>query len=436
MRALASVVPRVVTSAVTLVTQKWQLIASLAAGAIAFARTSAEATPSDRALRSRFRRARKNFARVARARVAPDPAVGGLNADKMDEHETERKARVNASREGKKGRTRVRGNFVLGVVHAPNADDVFSGRPLAVIHGKPAFARLAETMKKCSRVERVVVATDDYRVEEAAKEYGIETLILAPEIVRTPSSYAREAAKVTGGGWDYVCVVNVEECLLDADSIDASVMEMEANMDETCVMSMCVAAADPHKNECKRPRCVEDVNGFAMYISRAAIPSLGDARVRSSDIVETPKRERQRELDIASQCWGIVDATCYDSVYLRMLGNTLQDGTPLQRIENIEALSTLENGYKIKVRHVTYQVPPLREPSDVTEVEKVLASRLATSLSMKSKRSSPISLLERRNQGSDGRSTPPLRRGAQSASALSDADTDASNNATTPNPIP
>lgn len=47
-----------------------------------------------------------------------------------------------------------------------------------------------------------------------------------------------------GGGWDFVVMLKVDECLIDVDFVDVCVMEMEANADEWCVASTCVAVMD------------------------------------------------------------------------------------------------------------------------------------------------------------------------------------------------
>lgn len=377
----------IVVSVARAIAARWRTVLALGVGAVAFAKTDHEASINDRAFRTRARRARRNFDKFRRAR-----RLAGTTTETSDDADVTRSDDAQndvkrASAGTRRVKTRgLRTNFVLGVAHAPRVDrnGRYEGKPLALIHGKPAFARLAETMKRCTRIERVVVATDDYRVAETAKEYGIETVLVAPEVARTSTVYAREAAKATGGGWDYVCVVDVEECLLDADSIDACVCEMETNVDEMCVMSSCVTAIDPagresggeeRNAECIRPRCVEDVNGFAMYISRAAIPVNGEARNGELVDVSTPTK-RAIARDFQAWSWGIVEATCFDAVYLRMTGNEQKEDTPLSRIENIDALNALERGYKIKVCHVNHQVPPLRDPKDVSKLDELLRAKV------------------------------------------------------------
>ena len=405
------------------VASRWRAIASAIAFVVAFRATSAD---GDGAIDlQKFIRRRKNRARW-RARRRPEARASDAVDEDADASARDARARAAGGKRGT--RRRMSANFVLGVVSAPyedGEDDQFAGKALMIVHGKPAFARAAESMKRCARLDRVVVATDDYRIVETAKEYGIETVLVAQDARRTASTYARQAAKLTGGGWDFVVALKVDECLIDADSVDACVMEMEANADEWCVASTCVAATDPARLESEtRPRCVFDKQGFALYLTRAVIPAIGSKprETMTGELDLTPtKRETKNRLDAAAMHWHVLGCSCYDAMYLRTLVDDSNDTTPLQRMENIEALNTLENGYKIKVCPVNNQTPALRAPEDVAVLEEVLRARVVQNAAsaVKKKRASPKSALPRHAKRDKSRAA--RVRAEPSASEVSDA---------------
>jgi len=386
--------------ALTSVARRWRAIASAIAFAVAFHATSAD---GDGAIDlQKFIRRRKNRARW-RARGPSAPRGTRAVDDDAEASARDARAREQGTKRGQ--RRRMNANFVLGVVSAPYEDGEdecpWAGKALAIVHGKPAFARAAESLKRCARLDRVVVATDDYRIVETAKEYGIETVLVAQDARRTASNYARQAAKMTGGGWDFIVAVKVDECLIDADAVDACVMEMEANADEWCVASTCAAATDPARLESEsRPRCVFDKHGFALYFTHAVIPAIGakPRETMTGELDLTPtKRDTKHRLDAAAMHWHVLGCACYDAMYLRTLVDESNDTTPLQRMENIEALNTLENGYKIKVCPVNNQTPALRAPEDVAALEEVLRARVVqnAAIAVKKKRASPKSALPR-----------------------------------------
>ena len=311
-----------------------------------------------------------------------------MTSTEKGSEEAEAEAEAEARRRRGKSKT-----FALGTVYAPyedGAEPTFAGKPLCLVHGKPAVARLVETMKKSERLDRVVVVTDDYRVVEAAKEYGAETTLVSAETRRTPSAYAREAAKMTGGGWDLVCVVDVEECMLDVDSVDACVLAMEFEDEDGCAAATCAAATDPARVDVEtRPKCVEDAHGYAMYLSRATIPAVG-AKERETmpgelDLTPTKWHAKDREIRLSRPHTHVLGAMCYDAAYLRFFVDDKAEPTPLQRMENIDSLRILETGYGLRVCHVNYPAPALRSPADVPELERLIQRRLLASDSFNKK---------------------------------------------------
>lgn len=387
------------------VLSRWRVVVSLAVGVVAFARVDAVAPARGKRRRGFRRRSRARASRFRGGRARLQRMGSSTIARGVEEDETSReeeaRERRGKSRDGTRRRRRASEAFALGVVYAPYEDgseQTFAGKPLCVVHGKPAVARVVETMKMSERADRVVVATDDYRVVEAAKEYGAETVLVSTEVKRTLSAYAREAANMTGGGWDLVCVVDVEECMLDVDSVDACVLAMEIEDEDGCAAATCAAATDPARIELEtRPKCVEDAHGYAMYLSRATIPAIGvkerETMPGELDLTPTKWQDKDREIRLSRPHTHVLGAVCYDAAYLRFFVDDKAEPTPLQRMENIDALRILETGYGLRVCHVNYPAPALKTPADVPELERLLQRRLLESESFSKKspgRFSPV----------------------------------------------
>ena len=65
------------------------------------------------------------------------------------------------------------------VIPARYASSRLPGKPLAMIAGKPMIQHVCERANE-SRASRVVVATDDARIEEACLGFGAEVIMTSP----------------------------------------------------------------------------------------------------------------------------------------------------------------------------------------------------------------------------------------------------------------
>src|SRR4029079_3390694 len=104
------------------------------------------------------------------------------------------------------------------IVPARYASTRLPGKPLLDIAGKPMVVRVAERARE-SGADRVVVATDDERIREAARAHGVEA-VLTRNDHPTGTDRLSEAAQILGLSAEAI-VVNVQgdEPLLDAGVI-------------------------------------------------------------------------------------------------------------------------------------------------------------------------------------------------------------------------
>jgi 3-deoxy-manno-octulosonate cytidylyltransferase (CMP-KDO synthetase) len=243
---------------------------------------------------------------------------------------------------------------VLAVIPARYASTRLPGKPLVMLAGKTMIERVWARVALARSVTRVVVATDDERVLNAVRAFGGDAVMTRP----THRSGTERAAEVAAGPLGQIgvrIVVNVQgdEPLLDPAGIDAAVEALDDGSDagvSTLAVPITVTAEIMDPNVVKT---VLDFDDRALYFSRAPIPWV-----------------RDRD--------GVVHAR-----HLKHLGlyafrrdtllefPTLPSGV-LERVEQLEQLRWLENGYSIRVVETANDSVSVDVPEDVARVEALL----------------------------------------------------------------
>ena len=70
---------------------------------------------------------------------------------------------------------------LIGVIPARYASTRMPGKPLADILGKPMIWWVYQEAKKCKKLDDVFIATDDERIAEACRTYGMEYCMTSPD---------------------------------------------------------------------------------------------------------------------------------------------------------------------------------------------------------------------------------------------------------------
>ncbi len=145
------------------------------------------------------------------------------------------------------------------------------GKPLRRLAGRPLLAHVYD--RACeSGADRVVIATDDTRIRELARDIGADVRMTSPD---HPSGTDRLAEVVELEGWDdEQLVVNLQgdEPLMPARLVRQVAEDLEEHRQAVvATLSTRIETAaelfDPHV-----VKLVCDGDGYALYFSRAAIP--------------------------------------------------------------------------------------------------------------------------------------------------------------------
>jgi 3-deoxy-manno-octulosonate cytidylyltransferase (CMP-KDO synthetase) len=239
---------------------------------------------------------------------------------------------------------------VVVVIPARYGSTRLPGKPLVSLAGKPMIQRVYERARMARRVDRVIVATDDERIVKAVEKFGGEARMTRTDHRTGTERVAEVAAHVEGGVF-----VNVQgdEPLLDPVAVDTAVAAL---LEEPAASISTVATPIKTPADIMDPNVVKtvlDFDGNALYFSRGPIPWVRD----------TASKVQVRHLKHLGLYVFQRDAL--------LEFPTLPQGD-LERIEQLEQLRWMENGWKIRVAEVEHDAVSVDVPEDVARVEKLL----------------------------------------------------------------
>ena len=239
----------------------------------------------------------------------------------------------------------------VGIIPARWGSTRFPGKALHHIAGKPLLRHVWERCRRAKKLDRLIIATDDFRIAEAAFDWGAEVAMTSPNHESGTDRIAEVATKLK----PFAHVINIQgdEPLIDPKLIDRLVRELQRDRK----LEMITAAhpfADPR--EAQSPHQVKVVvnqKGAALYFSRAAIPLVRDASTQSQYFRHQGIYGYRRDLLLRFVRWKT---------------------SPLEGAESLEQLRALENGVKIQVVMTGSGSPGVDTPEDAQTMERLMTS--------------------------------------------------------------
>jgi 3-deoxy-manno-octulosonate cytidylyltransferase (CMP-KDO synthetase) len=229
------------------------------------------------------------------------------------------------------------------VIPARFGSERLPGKPLLDIVGKPMVQRVFEQAKRAG-AERVIIATDNTDIYEAAKGFGAEVVMTSPN---HPSGTDRlEEVVRTLEFDDDDIVVNVQG---DEPLIPPSIIKQVANNlaehPQAGIATLCERLHD--LDSVLNPNVVKavfDEHGLASYFSRAPIPYARDA------MTEKPPR-----LPSNAEYYRHIGMYAYRVSFLKQYVSWVPSMT--EQTEKLEQLRALSNGVPIHIE-VAHETPP------------------------------------------------------------------------------
>ncbi len=245
---------------------------------------------------------------------------------------------------------------VVAVIPARYAATRLPGKPLIAIAGKPLIQHVWERVRQAQSISEIVVATDDERIASAVKGFGGSAVMTRADH-RSGTERVAEVA-LRGDGEIYVNIQG-DEPLIQPAAIDAAVQIL---LDDEAVRVGTLATPMTSAKDVMDPNIVKvvvDFEDMALYFSRAPIPWVRDAQgpVHANHVKHLGIYVFRRDalLEFATFPHG-----------------------ELERIEQLEQLRWLENGFKIRVAQVSFDAVSVDVPEDVARVEKLIQSAQKT----------------------------------------------------------
>lgn len=259
---------------------------------------------------------------------------------------------------------------VLLVIPARYASTRYPGKPLVEMRGATGIARSLiqrswDAAMQVKGVDRVVVATDDDRIREAAEAFGAE-VVMTPEACRNGTERCAAAIDVLGSDADVVVNLQGDAPLTPAWFIEDLIAGLRARPDVDVATPVLRTEGralrgfleDRRAGRVGGTTAVFGAQMRAMYFSKEVIPYTGQTYADSAD---TPVFHH-------------VGVYAYRPNALRAYG-TWPIG-PLETLEGLEQLRFLEQARPVLCVEVDAkgrQFWELNNPEDVPRIEAMLA---------------------------------------------------------------
>lgn len=225
------------------------------------------------------------------------------------------------------------------------------GKPLIEVSGKPIIQWVWEKAVKTNLADRVIIATDNEKIYEAAEMFGAE----AEMTLDSHTSGSDRIAEVVERHPEFSYIVNLQgdEPLITPESIDEVIKGVKN--DGADISTLIRVLKD--KKEIESPNCVKcvtDNNGYALYFSRSKIPyerNQGFAKIYGHLGIYGYKRDA-------------------------LLKMTNMEQSTLELAESLEQLRALQAGMKIKTFVVDFAPVGIDTLDDLRQFEEIISQSM------------------------------------------------------------
>jgi len=206
-----------------------------------------------------------------------------------------------------------------------------------------------ERASQARYLSKLIIATDDERIHKAARSFGASVVMTRADHL---SGTDRVAEAASGDTASVIVNIQGDEPLIDPSAIDAAALGLLDDPDVP-MATLKKAIEDPREiNDPNIVKVVTNLAGDAVYFSRCPIPFARDEGVHYKHL-------------------GLY-------VYRRefLLAYSGLPVGPLERMERLEQLRAIENGYRIRVVETEYESLGVDTPEDLDRVSALFEPTL------------------------------------------------------------
>lgn len=244
---------------------------------------------------------------------------------------------------------------VIGLIPARWGSTRFPGKSLAPILGRPLIAWVIDAAREARLLDRVVLATDDSRIAEAAVRWGADVVMTRADHASGTDRVA-EAAQPSDA--DIVVNIQGDEPLVPPAVIDGLVEAMQATGDADMATVVCPLTDARDLNAASVVKVVADGRDRALYFSRLPIPACRDGKPRL----------------VGGDYLRHIGLYAYRGGFLKRL--VREPPCRLEQLESLEQLRALHLGGHIQLVRAAFDGTGVDNPEDVARVEALLRERM------------------------------------------------------------
>lgn len=242
---------------------------------------------------------------------------------------------------------------IVGVIPVRYQSKRFPGKALARIAGKRVVQHVYERASKCPEFSRLIVATDDRRIEKLVLSIGAECYFS-----RTPHRCGTErvAEAVKGMRADVVVNIQGDEVLLRPSLVRVAIDALLSDESASCGTVCHVIDSPGDFANSDLVKVALDRRNNALYFSRSPIPNVQYCSGESTSML------------------------CHIGIYAfkrkALVRFAKLKPAPLELCENLEQLRLLESGMRVKVGLTNLKNFSLNRPQDIPIVERMLQEEI------------------------------------------------------------
>jgi len=216
-----------------------------------------------------------------------------------------------------------------------------------------------------SRIDTLVVATDDKRILKAAQAFGA-TATMTSDTHASGTDRAAEVLRNRSEAFEIILVIQCDEPLLTPSCLDRLIACFDSEAPDMATLSEPLDDIEELFNP-NVVKLVTDDGGRALYFSRSPVPYHRGAETR----LEADFRGA-----LANRCGGLAGYRKHQGLYAysrrALLELTQMGPSSLERDEGLEQLRAMQAGYAIRVIESDFRSFSVDTPEDLKRVATML----------------------------------------------------------------